>query len=300
MCEKEGLVVQMDNIGLLTNSITARMLLYQIDYVLNMPVKNIYILPEYHNKSEMFPTSHVKVIICDSYDEFIQKSELIITSYNREMLQDINNQKLLFIDSPWNGYENHSMNNCLTKKLNYSKAPVVFILSIGDFTDQYHIEILVNKIISSKTGKMAQIFTSETKTLLDSIAISKNINPNLSKACNNNDGDVIVVSANNISDDLELIQIIKEISPDFFILCVDYSFNGLNEIELFFSNICKPDIVVKSPYITNKMLEGKHWPVYCNVEKSKVIHNTLEKNFENYLESHIMQKVFMPDSIKFV
>ena len=290
----------MENIGLLTNSITARMLMYQIDYVLNIPVKNIYVLSENHNKSEIFPTSGAKVTICDSYDEFIQKSELIITSNKQETLAHIDNRKLLFIDSPWNGYENHSMNGCLTKKLNYSNAPVVFILSIGDFTDQYHIEILVNKIVASKTKRIAQIFTPETKALLDSIAKSKNINPNLVNACNNNDGDVIIISANNISNDLELIQIIKEISPDYFILCVDYSFNGLNEVELFFSNICKINIVVQSPYITNKLLEGKQWSVYCNVEKSNVFHNTLEKDFENYLELHIMQKIFMPNSIGFV
>ncbi len=292
--------MQMENIGLLTNSITARMLMYQIDYVLNIPVKNIYVLSENHNKSEIFPTSGAKVTICDSYDEFIQKSELIITSNKQETLAHIDNRKLLFIDSPWNGYENHSMNGCLTKKLNYSNAPVVFILSIGDFTDQYHIEILVNKIVASKTKRIAQIFTPETKALLDSIAKSKNINPNLVNACNNNDGDVIIISANNISNDLELIQIIKEISPDYFILCVDYSFNGLNEVELFFSNICKINIVVQSPYITNKLLEGKQWSVYCNVEKSNVFHNTLEKDFENYLELHIMQKIFMPNSIGFV
>ena len=292
--------MQMENIGLLTNSITARMLMYQIDYVLNIPVKNIYVLSENHNKSEIFPTSGAKVTICDSYDEFIQKSELIITSNKQETLAHIDNRKLLFIDSPWNGYENHSMNGCLTKKLNYSNAPVVFILSIGDFTDQYHIEILVNKIVASKTKRIAQIFTPETKALLDSIAKSKNINPNLVNACNNNDGDVIIISANNISNDLELIQIIKEISPDYFILCVDYSFNGLNEVELFFSNICKTNIVVQSPYITNKLLEGKQWSVYCNVEKSNVFHNTLEKDFENYLELHIMQKIFMPNSISFV
>lgn len=290
----------MENIGLLTNSITARMLMYQIDYVLNIPVKNIYVLSENHNKSEIFPTSGAKVTICDSYDEFIQKSELIITSNKQETLAHIDNRKLLFIDSPWNGYENHSMNGCLTKKLNYSNAPVVFILSIGDFTDQYHIEILVNKIVASKTKRIAQIFTPETKALLDSIAKSKNINPNLVNACNNNDGDVIIISANNISNDLELIQIIKEISPDYFILCVDYSFNGLNEVELFFSNICKTNIVVQSPYITNKLLEGKQWSVYCNVEKSNVFHNTLEIDFENYLELHIMQKIFMPNSIGFV
>lgn len=292
--------MQMENIGLLTNSITARMLMYQIDYVLNIPVKNIYVLSENHNKSEIFPTNGAKVTICDSYDEFIQKSELIITSNKQETLAHIDNRKLLFIDSPWNGYENHSMNGCLTKKLNYSNAPVVFILSIGDFTDQYHIEILVNKIVASKTKRIAQIFTPETKALLDSIAKSKNINPNLVNACNNNDGDVIIISANNISNDLELIQIIKEISPDYFILCVDYSFNGLNEVELFFSNICKTNIVVQSPYITNKLLEGKQWSVYCNVEKSNVFHNTLEKDFENYLELHIMQKIFMPNSIGFV
>lgn len=292
--------MQMENIGLLTNSITARMLMYQIDYVLNIPVKNIYVLSENHNKSEIFPTSGAKVTICDSYDEFIQKSELIITSNKQETLAHIDNRKLLFIDSPWNGYENHSMNGCLTKKLNYSNAPVVFILSIGDFTDQYHIEILVNKIVASKTKRIAQIFTPETKALLDSIAKSKNINPNLVNACNNNDGDVIIISANNISNDLELIQIIKEISPDYFILCVDYSFNGLNEVELFFSNICKTNIVVQSPYITNKLLEGKQWSVYCNVEKSNVFHNTLEIDFENYLELHIMQKIFMPNSIGFV
>lgn len=292
--------MQMENIGLLTNSITARMLMYQIDYVLNIPVKNIYVLSENHNKSEIFPTSGAKVTICDSYDEFIQKSELIITSNKQETLAHIDSRKLLFIDSPWNGYENHSMNGCLTKKLNYSNAPVVFILSIGDFTDQYHIEILVNKIVASKTKRIAQIFTPETKALLDSIAKSKNINPNLVNACNNNDGDVIIISANNISNDLELIQIIKEISPDYFILCVDYSFNGLNEVELFFSNICKTNIVVQSPYITNKLLEGKQWSVYCNVEKSNVFHNTLEKDFENYLELHIMQKIFMPNSIGFV
>lgn len=290
----------MYNIGLLTNSVTDRMLMYQIDYVLNIPVKNIYVLSENHNKSEIFPTSGAKVTICDSYDEFIQKSELIITSNKQETLAHIDNRKLLFIDSPWNGYENHSMNGCLTKKLNYSNAPVVFILSIGDFTDQYHIEILVNKIVASKTKRIAQIFTPETKALLDSIAKSKNINPNLVNACNNNDGDVIIISANNISNDLELIQIIKEISPDYFILCVDYSFNGLNEVELFFSNICKTNIVVQSPYITNKLLEGKQWSVYCNVEKSNVFHNTLEKDFENYLELHIMQKIFMPNSISFV
>lgn len=294
------MALQMENIGLLTNSITARMLMYQIDYVLNIPVKNIYVLSENHNKSEIFPTSGAKVTICDSYDEFIQKSELIITSNKQETLAHIDNRKLLFIDSPWNGYENHSMNGCLTKKLNYSNAPVVFILSIGDFTDQYHIEILVNKIVASKTKRIAQIFTPETKALLDSIAKSKNINPNLVNACNNNDGDVIIISANNISNDLELIQIIKEISPDYFILCVDYSFNGLNEVELFFSNICKTNIVVQSPYITNKLLEGKQWSVYCNVEKSNVFHNTLEKDFENYLELHIMQKIFMPNSIGFV
>lgn len=58
----------------------------------------------------------------------------------------------------------HEDSNFSIPKLNYYGKPVIAVLSLGEFTDQYIAEILINKNINRSWSENSSIlFTSDKK-----------------------------------------------------------------------------------------------------------------------------------------
>ena len=285
------------NIFLFSNAFTARTLTFQMEYVFNIPINTIFLMAENHHKDETFfvgENSHV--CICNTFDECINRSDMIIVAKDQIVPHFIDKKDCLIIDSPWKSKNDYKTDIHAIPKLDYLTKPVIVILSMGNYTDQYCIEILVNKILSEKNAKVMQFFSPETKTILSALSQSEYLNPNLCDV-QNNDYDIIVLSIKGITNDSQLFRILKDVSPDVLILCVNYSFSKTIEIEHYFKYICNIGAIVKSPYISYEVVEGKTYPVFCGFEKSNFFKNSLDKNLEHDLRTSILQRVYLPDSI---
>lgn len=181
--------------------------------------------------------------------------------------------------------------------LNYNEKPVVAILCMGDFTDQYCIETLANKILSEKNAKLSQHFSHDTKKMLDSLVQHSYLNPNM---YNSDESDAIIVSLNEIKEYSRLVQVLKHISPDVLIVCVDNISYNETKLSDFLKFVCSIDLVVKSPYVQYEVVEGQIFPVYCGDVDSTDAMSSLDKNLEQALEKAIMRNIFTPMSVKTV
>lgn len=287
----------MKNISIFSNAFTARTLTFQMEYLLDISINTIFLMAENHHKDEVFSIGgNSQICILSTFDECVNLSDIIIIDQIKTSPPIADKKDCLIINSPWKNKANYKTDIDAIPKINYSSKPVIVILSLGEYTDQYYVEILVNKILSEKNAKIMQIFSPETKNVLSSFSRYNYLNHNLRNA-QDNEFDVIVLSIKGITNDATIIRLIKEVSPDVLILCVDYSFNKAFEIRNYFKSICNVDIIIKSPYISYEVVENKTYPVYCGIENTNVFKNSLDNNLENELRAMILQRIYLPSNI---
>ncbi len=256
----------MKDIFIFSDAFTARNLSYEIEYLCNININNIYLPYENHNRNERFNSgSNVKVCICDSLDECINNSDIIIVANPTMNLQTYNNKETIFITNPWvcdsTGEIEYSTN---AKSINFNK-PLIAIVSIGKYTDQYCIEILVNKILHENNAKIMQFFSPETHSVINDFARAGILNTNL-YPCMPKDYDVLVSSYKPINGTVELLKIVNNIMPDILIICVDGIVCNTKEIDSFLKILPKSTIIIKSSYISYEVSGGITYPVYCGYE----------------------------------
>lgn len=141
------------------NSYSARMLIFHAEYLFNCKIMDIYILRENHNDNEHFSISpHINLTLCNSIHDAVKQSDITIVLFDKNVPQDmVNNirqlsdklgKKCIVINDVWNTERlDRQQNNLISNTiLDYSNTPVVLSLSVGQFTGQYCVELLLNKI----------------------------------------------------------------------------------------------------------------------------------------------------------
>lgn len=288
----------MKNIFLFLDSVTDRTLSFQIEYVLNISVGSIILMAEDHYSSDLnYFFGNKRILIYNTLPECVDNCDIIIVSNNHlSQLESDINKEIIVVDLNESKYENLT---CNVPDLKYTEKPVIAILSVGEFCDQYNTEILVNKILSEKGAKIAQYFSPFTKSILDSCCRAGCLNIPLLES-RHSDYDTIVVAINGFSNYPNLIRTMCTISPDMILLCVNKSYNQEAELKQCLYGCGNIETIIKSPYIPYGLVKGKNYPVYCGHTKSSSYTGSFEDELYGVLKESILRCIYLPKSILLV
>lgn len=281
------------NIALLSNSLINRTLSFHTGYVFDREVDNIYLPTENHSSDEIFFNDQKHIHIEDSVEGIIDKSDIIIAT-NSNVTRNVSESKTIInINNPWAGENVEKSNrNFLYRP---SNKPVIIILSLGRFSDQYCTEILIHKILSNSGAKFHQNFSPETQSILRDLSSHGLLRHSLADPTKE-DADVIVlfIDGTKYHNDAEFICELKNLSPDLLFICTDRRSDNLNDITMISRIVCNACMIIHSPYISYDVGTGVKYPVYCGPLCSESSINSFDWNLETLLKKKIMTQLYFP------
>ena len=286
----------MENVFLLLDTVIGRQVAFETEYVFGESINSVILMSEnnYMDDCNYFFKGK-KIKIFNSLQECVEHCDTIIVSDN--YIHKINkafSKDIIILDLKNIDAEN---SRPTIPQLDYQYKPVIAILSLGEYNDQYITEILINKILTEKGAKVAQYYSPLTRRIIKSYAgINHSSTPLLKSHIE--DYDIIVLSINGINSYKDLISIMCHISPDLIFLCVNKSYRQEEELKrhLYF---CKDNIaaIIKSPYISYEIIKGKTYPVYCGHKKTNSHYGSFEKDLYNMLKEQILKHIYLPEDI---
>lgn len=286
-------------VALLSNSIVNRTIAFQLSYVLGRKIGSIFLPLENHNRDEMFFGGREKIFIQESIDDIIKSSDVIIASKHEIFHKLPKRKEAVLIPNPWESecceMPHHS--NALSQK----HAPRILILSLGEFTDVYYTEILVNKLLNDLGAVVYQTFSKETRQILSCLSNHNILNQNLSTAGKEN-ADVVVFSmdAAKYKNDAKFISDLYQISPNLTFICTEKNTSNINKICNLAEIACKVGLVIRSPYISYDVGKGVKYPVLSGIGRKKPYHNSLDSDLEEVLKEVIKGTLYFPLGTKFL
>lgn len=253
-------------------------------------ITKLYVSSEYHSNNEFFEP-YV------STGE-INKDYIIFSSeeHYRRINENINNNSTYFVQRNVKHIKSFQYSN---PPKNISLIPVILVLGIGSYSSQTSIEILLNNIFSQNNVKTYQYYSNSFFIQKNNDYQKQNLLENQNNETNPEIA-VIGIELNSKEDLLtdDLYDIVRQISPDYFILCVE----NTKEDYLTLDNICQirfgrnPNIITISDYFGFYSNEIEI-PIYERAEKNirirgeftslrgEVLYDALQKNIFNTLTS---------------
>ena len=297
----------MKKIFLLSTSFFTKLLLQNLNYVLNINFNTIVLLKENHTSTEKFPYN---VELYNNIDECLIACDCIIILKTSSMPEKtinkviteakVANKKIFFLE-----YNNRELGYSLPSTLStrfqekHNIPPTIVHLSIGKAAQSYAVEILINKILHKYNVAFSQYFTDTTfnflKQLSNQNALNKILCFQLHNDCTMN---FIVLSIEVDIDRNEFetaTSIIRDIYPDVLIVQTDFKNTDLDETkkEIFYKTGANVDIEIKSQYYPLKDSSIIHCDHVTNGNCTFVE----DENLELILEKIIFRKLSYPKGI---
>lgn len=288
------------NVALLSNSLINRTVAFNLDYVLNEKIENIFLPAESHSLNEMlYFCGRENILICDRIDESISESDIIIASNKNIISRLPASKRTIFITNPW-AEEIENIPKIEVPQWTRGK-PVIAILSLGRFTDQYYIEILVNKVLFESGAKIHQIYSKETYSILSDLSKQNLLNPNI-LSYKNDESDITVMSIDGTKfhNDAEFICELSRISPDMLFICIDRTIENVDSIDNIVRNVRQVNLTIRSPYISYDVGTGVKYPVYCGFVKENTNVSSLDTELESHLKKQITKCLYFPSGTVFL
>lgn len=283
----------MKNVFLFLDAMTDRTVSFQIEYVLDIEIDSIILMAENHYSIDSFYFfKNKRTRIYNTLKECVKHCDIIIVSSSHlSQLGQIIGKEIIVVE-----LSDIKYNNFTVPDLDYESKAVIAVLSLGEFSDQYNTEILVNKILSEKGAKIVQYFSPFTKNILDSLSHTNYLNKSLANPYNEN-YNVIVLAINGISSYPDLMRIMCDISPDMVLLCVNQSYRQEQELEKCLYGCAKIETIIKSPYISYGIEKEKTYPVYFGHKESASYYGSFENDLYNVLKKSILKCIYLPEDI---
>ncbi len=285
----------MKKVFLFLDSVIDRLIMFEIEYLLDMSIDTIILMAESHNITDFnYFYSNKKVQIFSTLQECLNHCDMIIVSDSHfAKLKGIVNKEIIIVDLSKNIHENINFG---VPALNYCEKPVVAILSLGEFNDHYNTEILINKILVENGARVVQYYSHFTKAVIEACSSVGYINKSLVES-HSEDYDVIVLTISDILSYTSLLRIMCDISPDIVMICVNRSYAQEEELKRYLYGFGNTKVIIRSPYISYEIVKGKTYPVYCGYEKNNLYCGSFEKNLYNVLKKAILKSVYLPKNI---
>lgn len=293
------------NVGFLCESIVNRTLAFQLGFILGKKITHVFLPTENHSHDELFPVQDATFHICDHPHEILSSCSMLFCNKNSLRNFKISHNRIV-ISNPWiNESNKNTMNNIkeLFPSVNKnSKKPLIVILSLGKFTDQFYAEITIRKILLEFGATVFQLFSEETFNLLSQLSKQGVLSPLLLKN-DKKTADVAVVSINGTKfhNDAEFLHMITRLCPDLLFACVDRRFNSFAAFDRLVSIFTNRCLFIRSPYIAYDVGTGIKFPVYGEIKKDeKNCIASLNPNFEESLKKKLFDSLYFPPKISFL
>lgn len=281
------------NIALLSNSLINRTLTFLLNYVLGIEIENVFLPIENHSSDEIFLEGGECIHICDSVEEAINRSDIIIASNSAVIHNLPKSKKAVLINNPWADKGKIMLSNDGFRRID--NKPLIIIMSLGKFTDQYCTEILINKILSENGAKVHQIYSTETQSILTDLSKQGLLRHSLINT-REDESDVIVVSIDGTKyhNDAECVCELSRFSPDMLFVCVDRTIDSVSEINNIAGIVCNVNMTIHSPYISYDVGTGAKYPIYCGFGNNDFSIASFDRNLEAYLKKEILKSLYFP------
>lgn len=303
-----------EKIFLYANSYATKTLLFHIDRLFNTQISTIYLLKENHKEKEVYYfSSQIHVVVLESIESIVKTVDLTIaliddSTPDRKVneikeLSSLYGSQCVILDNPWSKTISESKRNL--KELSYptdeyQKKPVILVVSISSFSDQYCIEVILNKIFTEEGVPFTQEFSRELKNIVDCLSNLDMVHCSYNKhECEEALVMIKTINIESLRDEDFARQFLSTISPDFIILVGTIECEQFQEIAnlFWYKYSLKTDMFITSPYITFERVSGEINAVYCDHIKESYSRNVLsnrEVSFENKLKNSIFAKISVP------
>ena len=294
------------NVFIFSNAFVAKSLAFALNYILNQPISQIYVLEENHNQSD-FVSMKIPVIVHEDIDFCIQNCDLtiIVTDNNvpetniEKVTKKVKEREkhIIIINNPWVKYKYSPFEFC---KQDITNIPLVCVFGIGYISQLFCTELLLNDILEEENITHNHFFTPETKDLLRQIDESGFLNNDLKELLEKTDFDKNLTIMSFNSDDsnnstlLEYAELIKELSPDYIILQTSKDVETKKMKEIFEKSMhINVDMLIKSNFISFESIPV-YEPCFSNDEEIYLE----ELGVRNLIKKKILSKIGLPAGMK--
>lgn len=299
----------MATVFIYSNSYIARTFVYNIQYLIKFQVNKIFLLKENHSENEKWNISNCDVELCNTLNECIIGADYVFIVNDGSLPSKIINKLYILCEE----YRKHCISiKYIKPSINFlfddllacnKNTPLIAHVHVGEFSQGFSGEVLLNKILTNRKVKYLQLFTRETFSLLSELKDNNILNEKIVTEIKNKDFDVIVCSL-HISSDIELymesIRLLSKLNPDFTIVQINNNFPSIDTI----CNLLKyrtgntVDMIIKSHY--SCLQNGKSQYLFYSETIESVSTNTLDiesNDLEEDIDFGIFSKISLPENI---
>ena len=299
----------MSDFFILSSAFITNTFLYMLDYVLDCKISQVKLLNENHSIDELRNTLECEFVLCNDIADgfnsniFILENNKIPISSIEKITQRVKPTQVFKFQSPW-GNQINLKDIPQVENIQYRQIPTILNISIGEISQQYCTEVLLNKIFSDKKINFVQEYSSKTRFMFNQMMIKGILNSKLATHINNINKikPTLVIKSiefSNINDFTENMQKLNKYSPDFIVLNVDRRFDKLEDIrEILLYKFGCETFIIHSNYIEVERTSTDRIYAFispqCGFENINLINHI---NLKSKLEDSIFSKIGYPQKI---
>mgnify|MGYP000566772357 CR=1 FL=1 len=282
-----------------------RTFLLSIKYMLNLKIDEILLLRENHSHLER--NFNINILFSHNLDECVRKCDiaLIIKEPNLSVksLNYIarNAKKCIIIQNPWHTeekIENYEDDNIF---IHTNDCPVILNVASGKASQQFCGEILLNQIFFDNKISIRQVFSKATRLCLQELYNYGVLNSALSSQFDYDMPYNVFIYSLNFKDNwfqvLEYTELLKKLSPDYIILHISNSDEGLDFARNIIQSTCalNVNVLIRSHYA----LLDKTFCVYCDsfANKYDYIFDVEAHDLADKLSFDILSTIALPTGV---
>ncbi len=297
---------------------TEQMLLYGVDFLLNLDCDEIVLTEENHPDSNIIWHDYpIKITVMKNVGQCVSESDFTVIFKNNGVSQrgttriieisELENKPVYFIHTPdFRGISESSFtcDNLRRACSEYGCKTTVLLISVGALTLSYDVEIMLAKFFSDMNVSFEHSFLSYTESIFEQLqkqnALGCGVQQN--KDVDPDDCEIALVSVdigNSIDGIVNYAVDIRRLNPDYIIVSADGNFAEDSDEITDYVRCClgkKVDIILISPFC----IIGKEYMV--NISNHK---NLPKKSFyindfgvKDFLRDSILRKLSYPEGIE--
>ncbi len=311
---------KMKNIFIISNAYASSNIISSLDYVLDTKIESVFLLSEFHQKTDLFWNSNAfNINICEDPIKCVEKADLIIQIKDQfgriksDAILDIarkHDKKTVSIFNPWE-LESHSDIDKNSRDDKQNNTPTILIISAGPYAQLYCVETLLNREFSNHGITIKQKFSSEAKCFFkilkdNNININNQVINSINTKSNNNfnvfiEGKTYYIF-DSISDCEKLYAWIKQHKPDYIILITNLDKVDFTSIaESFYIRYGKNiDCIIQPQFISASVLYDISRPIYIGKATGHYFSADLKDSIDDFckgLYENIVTKITLPKDV---
>ena len=304
----------MSKVFIIANNYTAKLIVSNLEYILNDSITEIYLLAENHFPNDTYPFSSAKITLCKNIHEGIANSDVIIMAKTKHFTLNItrdvrkiafgSNKTIIEFDDPWLEESICTKNN-RTESLEDICVPLILVLSTSKLSQVYCLVILIRRILLGHGLRVKQIYTENTDLFIREMSRYDILNKSFINNSDENFNAYIVSLNSNIleysHDGFDEAYFINRVNPDYVILSSDVNVDKHSmDVFKYRCGFC-PNILISSQY--GYSMVGDAEPVIYQEQKrrkNKGATYICDRDLYKKIENELLSKITLPDDVTLI